>query len=115
VQDGAAELQVAVAFRRRERPETRFARWHIFKSKIPIWVNLGGSCIRRCWYTYLMAIWYILWLFGLFFPFWYIVLRKIWQPCLRPFFTILVRPYFILPGDYIQLSRTLLDYVNGSR
>jgi hypothetical protein len=26
------------------------------------------------------AIWYICWSFGIFFPFWYIVERKIWQP-----------------------------------
>jgi hypothetical protein len=23
------------------------------------------------------------WLFGIFFPFWYVVPRKIWQPCLK--------------------------------
>jgi hypothetical protein len=28
----------------------RVARWYIFKPKIPIWVNFGGSCTRRCWY-----------------------------------------------------------------
>jgi hypothetical protein len=28
-----------------------------------------------------MTIWYILWPFGIFFPFWYVVPRKIWQPC----------------------------------
>jgi hypothetical protein len=27
------------------------------------------------------AIWYILWTFGIFFTFWYLVPRKIWQPC----------------------------------
>jgi hypothetical protein len=27
-----------------------------------------------------VAIWYILWMFGTFFPFWYVVARKIWQP-----------------------------------
>jgi hypothetical protein len=27
-----------------------------------------------------MATWYILWLFGMFFPFWYVVPTKIWQP-----------------------------------
>jgi hypothetical protein len=27
-----------------------------------------------------VAIWYILWLFGTFFPFWYVVPTKIWQP-----------------------------------
>jgi hypothetical protein len=35
----------------------RVARWYIFKPKIPIWVNFGGSCNGRCWY--------ILWPFGL--------------------------------------------------
>jgi hypothetical protein len=29
------------------------------------------------------AIWYILWLFGIFFPFCYVVPIKIWQPCFR--------------------------------
>jgi hypothetical protein len=28
-----------------------------FKPKIPIWVNIGGSCNGRCWY--------IIWPFGL--------------------------------------------------
>jgi hypothetical protein len=77
--------------------------------KIQIWVNYGGSCNGRCcyilsplgmymlrpfglcydpllyvtaiWYmVYFVAIWYILWSFGIFFPFRYVVLRKIWQP-----------------------------------
>jgi hypothetical protein len=60
---------------------TRVDRWHIFKPKIPIWVNFGGSSNGRCWnilwssglfYGYLVyftAIWYILWPFGIFFPF----------------------------------------------
>jgi hypothetical protein len=51
----------------------RVARWRIFKPKIPIWVNFGGSCNERCWYilwlfgifygqlVYFVAIWYILW------------------------------------------------------
>jgi hypothetical protein len=25
-------------------------RWHIFKPKIPIWVNFGGSRYGICWY-----------------------------------------------------------------
>jgi hypothetical protein len=37
---------------------SRVAGWHIFKPKIPIGVNFGGSCNGRCWYT--------LWPFGLF-------------------------------------------------
>jgi hypothetical protein len=31
-------------------PESRVARWHIFKQKIPILVSFGGSCNGRCWY-----------------------------------------------------------------
>jgi hypothetical protein len=60
----------------------RVARWHNLKPKIAIWVNFGGSCNGRCWcflgrlvyftskwYTYLhIAIWNILWSFGIFFP-----------------------------------------------
>jgi hypothetical protein len=46
-------------------------------SKIPIWVNFGGSYNGRCWYivwplgifyshlVYFVAIWYILWPFGI--------------------------------------------------
>jgi hypothetical protein len=29
----------------------------------------------------LTAIWYFLWPFGIFSQFWYVVQRKIWQPC----------------------------------
>jgi hypothetical protein len=35
------------------------ARWHIFKPKITIWVNFGGSCKERCLY--------FTWPFGLFY------------------------------------------------
>jgi hypothetical protein len=31
-------------------PKSWFVRWYIFKPKIPIWVNFGGSCDGRCWY-----------------------------------------------------------------
>jgi hypothetical protein len=76
-------------------PHTRVARWYIFKPKIPIWVNFGGSCNGRCLHiiwpfgipilwpfgipilwpfgifyghlVYFMAIWSILWSFGLFY------------------------------------------------
>jgi hypothetical protein len=70
------------------------ARWYIFKPKIPLWVNFGGSYNGRCCYMlstfglfygqsvyfmpisiYFIVIWYI-------FPqFLYVVPRKIWQPC----------------------------------
>jgi hypothetical protein len=41
-----------------------------------------------CGYFFILRLFgmYILWLFGIFPPFWYVVPRKIWQPCLdRPF------------------------------
>jgi hypothetical protein len=79
---------VQLANRRGHR--IRDARWFDFKPKIPNWVNFGGSCIGKCWY--------ILWPFRLFLQlleiigifgdhlvyfstFWYVVPRKIWQPC----------------------------------
>jgi hypothetical protein len=37
--------------------------------------RLGGC------YLNFIAMWYILWSFVVFSPFWYIVPRKIWQPC----------------------------------
>jgi hypothetical protein len=58
----------------------RVARWYIFKRKIPIWVNFGGSCNGTSWcilwpfgplYNYLVyfrVIWYT---FG---SFWHIFL-----------------------------------------
>jgi hypothetical protein len=33
------------------------------------------------WYIEHIAIWYILWSFGTFSPFWDVAQRKIWQPC----------------------------------
>jgi hypothetical protein len=69
--------------------DTRVARWHIFKPKIPLWVNFGVSCNERRWnillpfglfishFVYFVAIFYGYLLN--FFTFWYIVPRKIWQ------------------------------------
>jgi hypothetical protein len=91
----------------------RVARW--FRPKIPILAHFRGSCNGRCWVyfrdiwyilrpvdtiyghliqfryvhlVYFVAIWYIVWTFGIFCgnwvcfsPYWYIVKRKIWQPC----------------------------------
>jgi hypothetical protein len=60
------------------------------------WANFGGSCNGRCWHIlcpigmfyvhlpYLTDIWYISWLFGIFFPFWFDIERKIWQHCSAP-------------------------------
>jgi hypothetical protein len=38
----------------------RVARWFVFKPNIPIWVDFGGSCYGKSWYTYFMTIWSIL-------------------------------------------------------
>jgi hypothetical protein len=38
---------------------SRVARWFVFKPKIPIWVNFGGSWNGKSWYIY-MTIWRIL-------------------------------------------------------
>jgi hypothetical protein len=52
-------------------PSIRVARWYVFRPKIPLGVNFGGSCNLRCWYIlwtfslfhghsiYFMAVWYI--------------------------------------------------------
>jgi hypothetical protein len=53
------------------------------KPKFPVWINFGGSC-NGIFYGHLVhftAIWYILWSFSIFSTFWYVVPRKIWQPC----------------------------------
>jgi hypothetical protein len=54
---------------------------YIFKPKIPIWVNFGGSSTGRCLYilwhlVYFTAIWYMLWTFGIFFPIWVFCNKK---------------------------------------
>jgi hypothetical protein len=62
------------------RSTTRVARWFVFKPKIQIWVNFGGSRNGRRWYIlrtlgpfyglllFYMDIWYSSWKFGIFFP-----------------------------------------------
>jgi hypothetical protein len=77
------------------------ARWFLFKSKIPIWVNFGGPYIGICWYIswpfaiftaiwYMCVIWWlIVWEFGIFSVNLYVVPRKnIWD-ILRSFSTFL--------------------------
>jgi hypothetical protein len=49
---------------------SRFARWFVFKPKIPIWVNFGepenGKCCYILWsLEYFMVIWNILLSFGI--------------------------------------------------
>jgi hypothetical protein len=83
----------------------RVARWYIFRPKIPIWENFRESSNGRYWYSlcpfgfllpfvifychlvYFEAFWCILLPFGIIsdhlvhFVIWYVVERKIWQPC----------------------------------
>jgi hypothetical protein len=40
-------------FEQRNVLVSRVARWYIFKPKIQIRVNFGGSCRGRCWYILL--------------------------------------------------------------
>jgi hypothetical protein len=44
-----------------------------------------------------LEIWDILWSFGIFSPFWYVVPRKVWQPCIQYLmhFAILQRGPFL--------------------
>jgi hypothetical protein len=67
------ERDAQVRFGRSDkRLSSRVARWYIFKPKIPIWVNFGGSFNGNCWHslwtwsTDSTAIGYILWTFGIF-------------------------------------------------
>jgi hypothetical protein len=48
---------------------SRVARWYIFKPKIPIWVNFGGSWSEKGWYILLP--------FGIFYSH-LVLLRGIW-------------------------------------
>jgi hypothetical protein len=66
---------------------------NIFEPKIPNWVNFGGLAMENVGifygvWSHFAAIWYIFCPFGIFCgnvvyfpPFWYVVPRKIWQPC----------------------------------
>jgi hypothetical protein len=46
----------------------RVARWFVFKPKIPIWVNFGGSSNGKSWYN--------LWPFGLLYGHWKYFMAK---------------------------------------
>jgi hypothetical protein len=48
-----------------------------------IWYMLLPFGIFYCHLVYFVATWGILWLFGIFFPFWYVLQSKIWQPWTR--------------------------------
>jgi Zn-dependent protease with chaperone function len=47
--------------------------WRVLQLKMLIYFMAISS-------MYFTAKWYILWLFGVFFLFWYVLPRKIWQP-----------------------------------
>jgi hypothetical protein len=38
---------------RQKWAQSRFARWYIFKPKIPIWINFVGPFNGKCWYILL--------------------------------------------------------------
>jgi hypothetical protein len=57
--------------------------------------------LTAIWYRYFVSIWYILWLFGLMLPFWYVVSRNIWQPC------TLQTPVSVWFACYVATCRTL--------
>jgi hypothetical protein len=95
------------------------ARWYVFRPKIPVWVNLGRSCNRRCWY----CLWpiclfyghlvYILWSFGIFFPFWFVLPRKIWQPWYtRLFYLFFLRRSVFFENVRIATCTYLCIYIN---
>jgi hypothetical protein len=72
----------------------RVARWFVFKPKIQIWVNFGGSWNGRCWYVlwtlrpfyslllYFMDILYSLFNLLYIYRFGILYQEKIWQPWL---------------------------------
>jgi hypothetical protein len=58
--------------------------WRVLQWKMLVYLMVIWSILR----SFGMAIWYILWLLGIFFPFWYVVQRKIWQPCTPSVFNL---------------------------
>jgi hypothetical protein len=70
---------------------SRVARWFIFRPKIPILKDLGMENVEiysghfeyftAIGYVHFMGILEFLLSFDRFRPLWYIVPRKIWQPC----------------------------------
>jgi hypothetical protein len=49
--------------------------------------DVGKFCLFYCHLVFVVVIWYLLWLFGIFcgnlvyfYPFWNVLPRKIWQP-----------------------------------
>jgi hypothetical protein len=84
------DFAVTVYDGRAKRVYCRGARWHIFKPKIPIWVNFEGSCDEMYWYifghfgifyghlVYFMVILYIFGHLVYFWPLGILVYSSIW-------------------------------------
>jgi hypothetical protein len=71
-----------VIWRYHLRLSPRVARWYIYKLKIPILLNFGGSLKGMCWYiwsVYFTSIWCIFWSFGIFSPILVCCTKYIWQ------------------------------------
>jgi hypothetical protein len=72
-----------------------------FQTPKTIWVTFGRYCNGRCWYFLwpfrllglFLAVCYILWLFGIFFPFWFAYMYVIFYGHLVHFVAI----WYILP------------------
>jgi hypothetical protein len=65
--------------------DSRVARWYIFKPKITILEGLALEDVgifygHLVYFTAIRHIWVYLSSFGMFYPFWYFVSRRIWQP-----------------------------------
>jgi hypothetical protein len=58
----------------------RDLQWKIVVHSMAIWSLLRPFGTLYGHLAYFVANCYILWLFSMFFPFWYVVPRKIWQP-----------------------------------
>jgi hypothetical protein len=57
--------------------------WRVLQWKITVYFGQFSRHLvyfTYCPLVYFVVIWYILWSFGIFSPFWYAVPRKIWQP-----------------------------------
>jgi hypothetical protein len=61
--------------------------------------NLGIFLGHSVYFVYIIDIWHIFLTFGVFFPFWYILTRKIWQP-FKAVISIYQLPFFVLPMGY---------------
>jgi hypothetical protein len=64
--------------------QTKITKLGIFWRVLQCWYILWPFRLFYGLLVYFVDIWWILRLFGIFPPFWYVVPRKIWQPCNGP-------------------------------